>query len=297
LLFNLTQDRLNICVNEAWRRIGYDGDLDGYLDSVDCDDTDPSTNVEICGDTISNDCDSLVNEGCTCTVNDWNSPVCSGMDNCTQPQIAYGTKKTSCVGNDNQPSTTCACICRSDFWVEPTCPYCGPNQIIYADLKDGYDCDDVNNTRLSINCPYAGCPSTSVSYSCGTGFLNNEYLKVYKTTKTYSCINGYCVASINKSYLKTCPSLGGIGGCKNGSCTNCYAVCGPCSTSVPEDWCTRTERVCNWTALGMTCGGCEVDCTPGCSSSPYICEALCWGSWMVIDGWGTCVNPSILNPF
>ncbi|MDO8259940.1 MAG: hypothetical protein Q7T50_00390, partial [Candidatus Magasanikbacteria bacterium] len=51
MVYNLDQNRLNMCVNGFWRRVGYDGDMDGWLDYVDCDDNDPTKAVEICGDT------------------------------------------------------------------------------------------------------------------------------------------------------------------------------------------------------------------------------------------------------
>lgn len=370
LLFNTDQDLLNICVNNGWRQIGYDGDLDRWLEPEDCDDTDPNRNPEseVCGDDVSNDCDTLINEGCVCTpidwydpvcpdmssctvpINvdgekktdcegednrpstececvcregfwttptcpgcdhpshrvygelqdgydcvddndlqpyidcpfescscleeDWDDPVCPDMSNCTEPVTVYGTKNRDCEGNDYQPSKTCDCVCRSDSWETPTCPGCGPNQTIYGDLKTDYSCDDDNNTQPSIYCSASGCPGSSSFLSCGSSYgVSDEYLKVYENTTSYSCENGSCVVSTNKTYVKTCPSLGGTGGCSGGVCTDCYDYCGPCGYCSSS--CTQSNRVCTWSGSGVSCTGCNCVCTGGGSSSGYC--SYCMG--------------------
>lgn len=181
MIYNLNQNRLNMCVNDNWRRVGYDGDLDGWLDYVDCDDNNASVAFEICGDTISNDCDAQINEGCACTASDWSTVTCPNMTGCNNNTSVTPTKLTSCTGS--APTITCNCICRTEHFVAPVppvCPACRANiTTLYSVIVSGYTCVDSNSVS-SITC----------SDNC-TGFCNGSTCCNQSTY--YSCSGNYRV--------------------------------------------------------------------------------------------------------
>lgn len=363
VLFNSTQDRLNICVNGDWRLIGHDGDLDGWLEPQDCNDADPNVNPsqteicgddvdddcdgsltigchlcykdgdtdnygdinnylwvdpsepcpptyiltpgdcddtdgslnpdsEICGDLISNDCDSLVNEGCLCTAAEWNPAVCPDMSTCTTGTTAYGTKITDCSGINNRPSVSCPCVCRLDLYVSslpPTCPTCLVSATSYTTAKKpGVNCVDTNNVEASLT---VNCPST-----CST-YCNNNTCCVSGTTYGLSCYLGNVVyrdscglTAFFNNIRNVCGTCGcsssvcrtvccGDGVCNNGeTCATCSSDCGACDPCY-----ACLHEVCDWTLASCYaasslpyCSVIPASCTSGpAGTSCWSCKCFC----------------------
>jgi len=223
IIFNTTQSRLNDCVNNAWRRIGYDGDLDHWLDYVDCDDSNPSLAVEICGDTISNDCDADINEGCICTASDWSTITCPDMTGCNNNLTYTPTKLTSCIGS--APTVACNCTCRLEHFVlpvPPVCPVCRASATtLYSSLVTGVTCvdsDSISDIYCSDNCtgycsgntccnktPYYICESKNRVHYDACGVKDSSVYCTYGCdTNTSDCKEDPCAIIIGEAECIAC---------------------------------------------------------------------------------------------
>lgn len=205
MVYNLDQNRLNLCVNDNWRRVGYDGDLDGWLDYVDCNDNDPTRAVEVCGDTIDNSCDGRINEGCTCTANDWLPVSCPSMVGCINNTTVTAAKLPGSQCSGTAPVTTCNCVCRTEHFVPPlppVCPDCRASAVtLYSALVSGVTCVDSNSlsdTYCSDNCTgYCNgitCCNQSTYYSCSGNYrvFHDACGATSQTYCTYGCSGGSC---------------------------------------------------------------------------------------------------------
>ncbi|MDT8418844.1 MAG: MopE-related protein [Desulfuromonadales bacterium] len=82
-----------LCTAPAFAGKPVDGDNDGYKNNVDCNDGDASINpgaAEVCFDGVDNNCDGVIDEGCTpgtCTDNDADGYGDPASADCTYPDL------------------------------------------------------------------------------------------------------------------------------------------------------------------------------------------------------------------
>jgi len=285
LIFNTNQDRLNICVNNAWHRVGYDGDMDHWLDYADCNDSNATIYpgaAEVCGDTIDNNCNGQINEGCSCVAVDWSpfSATCPDMSACTNYINYYGSKIPNdyCVGSGGQPSLHCPCYCSAaSYYFNASCSTCVTTTYqINPILKPSIiSCTEIGLKPSPITC--AGwCTGSCSGNTCCTD------------TATKECYGG------NIYYLNSCGAVGSlVQNCSGKGCTGTT-----CCTGTAQYTCSGNYRVYTDACGGTSSNLCSYKCSGGvCITEPPV--ETCNDHMTNCDfTWQICVSCTIIsNPF
>ncbi|MDA8141827.1 MAG: putative metal-binding motif-containing protein [Desulfobacteraceae bacterium] len=224
--------------------------------------------AENCGDSIDNDCDGVVNNGCVCTNGQTRNVTC-GVGACA----ATGTE-----------------TCVNGAWADNTCVAGTPS----AEVCDGIDnnCNGLVDDGIAstpTTCGVGACASTGSS-SCVNGQVVDSCTAGSPTAEVCDGIDNNCNGQVDDGIAPVATTCG-VGACAGNTgtqtCVNGQMVdsCNPLAGATAEV-CDGIDNNCNGTADdGISCA-----CTNGATRNTTCGVGAC-----AATGTETCVNGAWAN--